>query len=97
MRRFEHLDNLDLYRTPKERVRSALLNLASLLGACFVAWTIGGFLVRVLSSGGWSRWVIVCVLTIGLVRWMLLSSWVRRFWIVIALLLVSVGVGPFFT
>jgi len=96
VRRFEHLDGLESYRTPRERIRAALLDLASLLGACSVAWSIGWFLVRALASGGWSGWVIACVLAAGLVRWMLLSSWARRFRFVIVLSLVAVGAGPFF-
>jgi hypothetical protein len=91
------LDGLELYRTPRERIRAALLDLASLLGACSVAWSIGRSLVRMLASGGWLSEVIVCLLAGVIVYWLRWSSLARRFRIVIVLLLVAVGAGPFFT
>lgn len=95
MPRSDHLTNLALYRTPRERIRTALIGLLSYLVACAAAWGAGFFLMRFLDSGGWLGPAIVLALValiVHLLRWF---AWVRRFWLPVALSLALVAAMPF--
>jgi len=95
MRHSDHLDNLQTYLTPKERLSSFFWGALFLGITCAIAWDIGVYTIRFRESGSISQLVVVAFLALagGWLVW--LRAKARKHWYgVLAPILLALA-GPF--
>jgi len=74
------LTNLQTYRTPKERMRSAFWTLLSVFVSCALSWDLSVYSIKFWESGRASGLIVPGLLAIALVWTLRLSVRVRLHW-----------------
>ena len=95
MRRFTHLDNLQMHLTPKERLSRFLWDALFLGVVCVVSWDVGVYVARFGESGEISQLIVPVLLTIVIAWLMRLAFLARKYWYGAIVLILLAFAGPF--
>ena len=74
------LSNLQTYRTPKERLRSASWALLSVLVSCALSWDLAAYSIKFWESGHASSLIVPALLAIALIWTLRLAVRARQHW-----------------
>jgi hypothetical protein len=95
MRRFTHLDNLQMHLTPKQRVSRLLWDALFLGVVCVVGWDGGVYVARFGESGEISQLIVPVLLAIVIAWLMRLAFRARKHWYWVIVLTLLAFAGPF--